>query len=105
MTVAVYERENAFTSTVTWMSSNSYVDPSGNMSFIKVYDPNGTLYISASGVRTDTGIYHYRISTQSDAELGLWKIRWHALFSYESPFSYLPKSESEVIQLVDVAQT
>lgn len=105
MTIQKWERSNTFKSTVTWMSSNSYVDPSGHRSFIKVYDPNGNLYLSESGNRDATGRYHYYVSTQSNATLGLWKIQWWGLFNYESPFTYLEKSETEIVNLVDVEQT
>jgi len=105
MTVTTWERENSFKSKVEWLSGSTYVDPSANKSFIKVYDPEGNLYISHSGIRESTGIYHYYVSTQSNATLGLWKIQWYAYFTYESPFSYLMKSETEVIDLVDVQQT
>jgi hypothetical protein len=105
MAATIWERTNSFKSEVEWTSGSSYVDPSGNMSFIDVYSPEGILYISESGVRTATGIYHYYISTASDATLGLWIIDWSAYFSYESPFNYLPKHEREVIELVDVEMT
>jgi len=105
MSATIWEKENTFKSTVEWLSGSTYVDPSANKSFINVYDPDGTLYISHSGIRDSTGVYHYYISTQSNAELGLWKIQWHGYFNYESPFSFLKKSETEVIQLVDVEMT
>ena len=105
MTVTKWERENSIKSSVEWKSGSTYVDPSSNMSFIEVYNPYGTRYIADSGIKDATGKYHYYISTQSDAELGLWKIRWYAYFNYGSPFNYLEKSEMEVVNLVDIIQT
>ena len=69
-----WERTNSFKSTVEWTSGSTYVDPSGNMSYIKVFKPDGTQYIHESGLKNATGIYQYYISTQSTDDLGLWII-------------------------------
>ena len=96
-----WERQNTWKSSVEWKSGSTYVDPSSNMSHIKVYKSDGTLYISESGARSDTGRYHYYVSTQSTDPLGYWIIDWYAYFNYGNPWNWMPKHEREIIQLVD----
>lgn len=97
------ERGNSFRTTVTFMSSNQYVDPSSNIAWIQVYKSDGTSMLSnASGTRQSTGIYYYYISTQSTDPLGLYVVDWYGYFPYGSPFLYLPKHEREVVSIVYV---
>jgi hypothetical protein len=106
MSVTKWERGNSFKTSVEWLSgSSTYIDPSSNISTLYVYKPDNTLYFSHSGVRDGTGLYHYYVSTTSDDLLGLWRLKWSALFTYEEPFSYLEKTDTEVIEMVEVIQS
>lgn len=102
--VSIYERETTFKSQVTWTSGSTNVDPSGNMSFLEVYDPNDNRIINTSGQKSDTGVYYYYISTQSSDDLGLYRIRWRALFNYNAPWNFSPSYDTEVVQIVKVKQ-
>ena len=103
--VTTFERENTFKTQVTWKSGSTNIDPSSNMSFLKVIEPDGTvMFQDVSGVRSATGIYHYYVSTQTSDDLGLYKIQWYAYFNYGSPFNYQIKYDTEVINLVAVKQ-
>jgi len=105
MSVQKWECGNSFRTDTQWLSGSVGVDPSGNISTLSVYRPDNTLYFSHSGVRDGTGLYHYYVSTTSDDQLGLWRIKWSALFSYENPFDWLEKTDTEVIELVEVIQS
>ena len=98
MTLPSYERNDTFKSTVTFYSGSTAIDPSGNLAFIKVFNPDGTLYIHDSGIRTSTGAYYYYISTASVQDLGIYRIRWYGSFYQDSIFGYMPRvDESAVI--------
>jgi len=98
------ERLNTFKTQVLWKSGNVAVDPSGNMTFISVFDADNTELINSSGQRSSTGTYYYYISTNANDPLGLYRIRWKGLFDYDSPFEYSPKYDTEIVQIVKVLQ-
>jgi hypothetical protein len=104
MTLTSYERETTFLSTHTFYSGSTtdVYDPSGNIANVKVYDPNGTLYINASGERISTGIYRYYISTSSTSPLGIYTIDWCGSFYMDGTFGFMPKHEKEFILLTTV---
>jgi len=98
-----YERETTFKTTVTYTSGSTNIDCSGNVTNLRVYDPNGTLIIGpVSGTHTSTGVYHYYVSTQSTHDLGLYICEWTTYFSYGSPWNWQPKVDREIINLVKV---
>jgi len=99
MTLTSYERESTFKSTVTFQSGSVNVDPSGNLANIKVYQPDGLLYISATGAKDSDGVYHYYISTSTNNPLGIYTIDWYGSFYYDSIFTYMPRHEKESFTL------
>lgn len=102
MTLTSYERETTFLSTITFLSGSTEIDPVDNMAYIKVYDPDNNLYISDSGVKDSTGVYHYYISTSSDSPLGIYQIDWYGNFFQDSIFGNMPKHEKECFILDNV---
>ena len=104
MALQKWERTNFFKSQVIWKSGSTEIDPSGNMSFIDVYDPNGDIVISESSQRATSGTYVYYVSTQSDQDLGIWVIDHRAYFDYEHPWNFSQKHNYEPFQLVKVKQ-
>ena len=107
MSVTRWERSNTWKTTVEWKSGSTYIDPSGNISTLDVYKADGTHYISHSGVRDCTGIYHYYVSTSNDDPLGLWIVDWNGLFTHEDTgtTNWIPKHDKEVVELVYVIQS
>jgi len=107
MSLTEYERLSTWKTTVTWTSGSTAVDPSGNMSFIDVYKPDGTLLITtpASGERDGVGVFHYYISTASTDPLGIYIIDWHALFDYGGNFGYMPLHDKECVIIEKVVQS
>jgi hypothetical protein len=103
MTLISYERETTFLNTHTFYSGTSTsvtIDPSSNLAFIKIYDPNGTLYISDSGQKVSQGVYKYYISTASTAILGIYTIDWYGSFYYDDEaFGWMPRHEKESFTL------
>lgn len=100
-----YERSTTFKTSTAFMSGSTYVDPSGNMAFIDVYKSDGTYLIQGeSGSRTDTGRFHYYISTQSTDPLGLYIVDWYGQFSYGGQWNWPPKHNKEPFNLVKVKQ-
>jgi hypothetical protein len=76
------------------------------MSYIDIYKSDGTYLIqSASGERSDTGVYHYYISTASTDPLGIYIIDWYGDFNYGGNFGYLPLHNKECIVIEKVVQT
>jgi len=97
-----YERGSTFKSVETYKSGSTYVDPSGNIAFITMYDPDGNVIIDNSGQRASTGVYYYYVSTQTDSPLGLYRIRWRAYWNFGSPWNYAPKDDTEAVSIVSV---
>ena len=89
------ERGNTFKSTVTFKSGSIYTDPSGERAYIKVYRPDGSLYIDSSGAKEGTGIYIYYISTQLTDDLGIYCTEWKGLFNFGGKWGYAPKYERD----------
>ena len=90
---------------MTFYSGSTAIDPSGNIAWIDVYDPNGTLYIHDSGVRSSTGTYYYYISTASTNDLGIWTIDWYGSFYEDEHFGYKPRHDKECVILKKVVQS
>lgn len=106
MALTKLERDTTIKSSVLFTSGSIAVDPSGNMAFLDVYKPDGTLLIDGvSGSRDSTGAYHYFFNTQATDLLGIYVIDWWGRFYYGLPYDYKEKHEKEVIWLVNVAQT
>lgn len=101
----IYERLNSFKSTVTFYSGSTAIDPSGNLAYIDVFDPNNALYIHDSGVKASTGTFYYWISTSSVNDLGIYRIRWYGSFYVDSTFGYMPRSEEECVIIEKVVQS
>jgi len=100
MTLTKYERGSTFKTTVTWMSSSTYVDPSGQKSYLDVYDSLGTkIFDSVEGSKESTGIYKYYVSTNSTDPLGVYVVDWWARFNYGTPWNYETKHERSEIQI------
>ena len=100
-----YEREDTWKSTVSFYSGSTLIDPSGNLANIKVYQSDGTLYISATGAKDSTGIYHYYISTSSTQPLGIYMIDWYGSFFYDDIFGYKPRHEKECVIIDKIVQS
>ena len=96
MTLNIYEVGTSFRSTVTWTSGSTAIDSSGNISYFTVYNPLGTKILEASGSHDGTGVYNYYMSTQRDADLGIYVLEWMGLFNYGT-WSYSPKYEREAV--------
>lgn len=104
MAMDKWERQSTWKSQVVYKSSNTAIDPSGSIAFIDVYDAEDNLILSNSGQRTSTGTYIYYVSTQSDDPLGIYRVRWRALFDYSGRWDYSPKYDTEVVQICKVKQ-
>ena len=103
--VTSYERETTWRTQVVFQSGSTNIDPSSNMAYLDVIDSEGTTIISSvSGTRTDTGTYHYYISTQSTDPLGLYLVEWRGLFNYGGRWNYSPKYDKSVVNIVKVKQ-
>ena len=100
-----YERCDSWKSTVSFYSGSTLVDPSGNLAYIDVYDPNGTKIIESSGVKAGTGTYYRYINTTAANDLGIYRIRWYGSFYYDSVFGYMPRSEYEAVIITSVNQS
>jgi len=106
MTLTSYERTDSWTSTVSWYSGSTLIDPSGNIANIEVYQSDGVKYISATGANDGTvGVYFYRISTNSTQPLGIYKIIWNGSFFYDNFFGYMPRTETEAVIITDIVQS
>lgn len=105
MTVTKWERQNTFKSTCSWLSGSTAIDPSSNMCWLNVIDPDGNYLLQAeSGMKESTGVYKYYISTASTDPLGLYLIRWYSHFDYDGRWEYQRKQNTEVINLCHVKQ-
>lgn len=101
--IGTYEVGSTFKTTVTYKSGTTYVDPSGNMTFLSMKSPDGAVYMtSESGQRTSQGIYKYYVSTQTNDQLGLYTLSWLSYFNYSSPWDYKPKIDRETVSIVSV---
>ena len=103
VTIKEYERNNSWKSQVVYTSGNTNIDCSGNMAYLTVYDPDGTILLGPiSGMHSDTGTYYYYVSTQSSDNLGLYICEWKSYFNYGARQGYLPKYDREVVSIVKV---
>jgi len=103
MALSKYERSTTFRTATTYKSGSTYINCSGNMAYLTVYEPNGSVIIGpVSGHHYSTGIYEYFVSTQSTHDLGIYVLEWKAWFNYQSPWDYSPKYDREPIDLVYV---
>jgi len=103
MTLTKYERETTFKSRVTYTSGSTNINCSGNLAYITVYRPDGTVLLGPeSGQHAATGIYDYYVSTQSTDDLGIYVCEWKTEFDYGMPWQNSPKYDREAIQLVKV---
>ena len=100
-----YERQDSFKTTVTFKSGSVNIDPSGNLAFIDIRNPDGSLYISDSGVKISTGNYYYWISTLGTNDLGIYSIDWWGNFWKDSTFGYMPRHEKECVIIEKVVQS
>ena len=101
MALTKWVRGSSWRTRATYMSSNSYVDCSGNIASLSIEAPNGTTYMTGiTGQHVSTGVYQYYISTQSTDDLGIYICSWKSWFDYEHPWNYSPKVENEEISLV-----
>ena len=103
MSLTRYERGTTFRTATTYTSGSTDIDCSGNMAYLTVYEPDGTVLLGpVSGHHYDTGIYEYFVSTQSTDNLGIYVLEWMARFNYQAPWNYSPKYDREPIELVYV---
>jgi len=103
MALTKYERQNTWKSYVTYVSGTTNIDCSGNMAYLTVYRPDGTVLLGpVSGIRDSTGVYKYYVSTQSTDDLGIYVCEWKAYFNYGAPWDYSPKYDREAVQIVKV---
>ncbi len=105
MALTKFERGTSWKSTVTYTSSNTNVDCSGNMTFLTVYNPDATVgFGPVSGVHQETGIYHQYPSTSTTSDLGIYVEEWKTFFSYGTGLGWRPKYDREAIQICHVKQ-
>ena len=98
------ERTTIFPTQVLWKSGSTLIDPSSNMSYIDIYNPEGDKVISESSQRYTTGTYRYYISTQSTDNLGIWVVDHWSYFNYQGRHGWQKKHNYEPFQLVYVKQ-
>jgi len=103
MALTKFERGTTWKATVTFTSGSTNIDCSGNMAYLTVYRPDGTVLLGPeSGCHEATGMYNYYVSTQSTDDLGIYVTEWKGLFDYQHPFHWSPKYDRNPIQLVYV---
>jgi len=106
MTLTSYERGTVFKTNTTYTSGSTNVDSSGNIAYLTVYKPDGTVLMGpVSGLHESTGVYQYFVQTETTNDLGIYVLEWKAMFNYQSPWGYEWKYDREPIHLVNVKQS
>jgi len=105
LSLTKFERETTVRTMVAFKSGSTPVDPSGNIAYVEIYKPDGTILIEGSGSKDSTGNYRYYFSTGPTDLLGIYLIDWWGRFYYGTKYDYKEKHEREVIWLVNVDQT
>ena len=103
MALTKYERNSSWKSTVTYASSNTNINCSGNVSILTVYGPDGSIEFGpVSGVHQETGIYYQYPSTSTTSDLGIHVAEWKTFFNYGTNLGWRPKYDREAVQIVKV---
>ena len=105
MSLTKYERNNTIRSDVDFKVSDVLTDPSGNVANVHVIKSDGTYLISGgSGVRDDTGEYHYFFNAGETDPLGVYVIEWYGWHNLGGSFGTKRIVQRDAIQIVDVEQ-
>jgi len=108
MSISEMERDNTWKTQCQFISGSTYVDPSGNLAYLTVYNPDGDAlagYDSVSGGRVSLGTYKYYVRVSSNNDLGLYICKWKGDFNYQSPWDFKQKVENEVVLIKKVIQS
>lgn len=100
-----YERGSTWKTQIVYTSGSTAINCSGNISNVTIYKPDGSILLGPeSGQHTATGTYTYYVSSASTDNLGLYKCRWITYFDYSGRWNYMPKRDTEIVQIVEVKQ-
>lgn len=108
MAISEMERDNTWKTQVQFISGSTYVDPSGNLAYLTVYDPSDTAlagYDDVSGSRVSLGTYKYYVRVSSNNDLGLYRCKWRGDFNYGNPWNFKQKLENEIVLIKKVIQS
>jgi hypothetical protein len=101
MTLANYERGNCIKTEVDFKMNDVLTDPSGNVAFVDIVEPDGTYLVQdAATTRDGTGEYSYYFETTSTDPLGIYVVVWKGMHNLGGSYGYKNIVQRKAISIV-----